>query len=270
MRMEMETLKFFILYIVLGLSLNLNSDFNQELSAYSLEELDEFEDEVINIYEATKNDELLISLAKVNFFKASNYLELYKKSKDQLDLVLAIDYVEDAIDLDPNQQFYSIFLGDLYYLIKDKDAFYIDAIIAYESAGNLLLTEKESVLRLMEIYITDQQHLNAFTLCSRLMRYDAQWTLQNLMDIYISTAILSGSTEYSLEILEEIIKSTDQNLAELYLTKAYLHSTQATQKNKLMADSALENFFIHSKVSQDSNPLMQKKAEELKEFLSES
>ena len=59
------------------------------------------------------------------------------------------------------------------------------------------LTEKESVLRLMEIYITDQQHLNAFTLCSRLMRYDAQWTLQNLMDIYISTAILSGSTEYS-------------------------------------------------------------------------
>ena len=161
-----------------------------------MEELDEFEDEVINIYEATKNDELLISLAKVNFFKASNYLELYKKSKDQLDLVLAIDYVEDAIDLDPNQQFYSIFLGDLYYLIKDKDAFYIDAIIAYESAGNLLLTEKESVLRLMEIYITDQQHLNAFTLCSRLMRYDAQWTLQNLMDIYISTAILSGSTEY--------------------------------------------------------------------------
>ena len=121
MRMEMETLKFFILYIVLGLSLNLNSDFNQELSAYSLEELDEFEDEVINIYEATKDDELLISLAKVNFFKASNYLELYKKSKDQLDLVLAIDYVEDAIDLDPNQQFYSIFLGDLYYLIKDKD-----------------------------------------------------------------------------------------------------------------------------------------------------
>ena len=150
---------------------------------------------------------------------------MYKKSKDQLDLVLAIDYVEDAIDLDPNQQFYSIFLGDLYYLIKDKDAFYIDAIIAYESAGNLLLTEKESVLRLMEIYITDQQHLNAFTLCSRLMRYDAQWTLQNLMDIYISTAILSGSTEYSLEILEEIIKNTDQNLAELYLTKAYLHST---------------------------------------------
>ena len=122
----------------------------------------------------------------------------------------------------------------------------------------------------MEIYITDQQHLNAFTLCSRLMRYDAQWTLQNLMDIYISTAILSGSTEYSLEILEEIIKNTDQNLAELYLTKAYLHSTQATQKNKLMAESALENFFIHSKVSQDSNPLMQKKAEELKEFLSES
>ena len=76
MRMEMETLKFFILYIVLGLSLNLNSDFNQELSAYSLEELDEFEDEVINIYEATKNDELLISLAKVNFFKASNFKSL--------------------------------------------------------------------------------------------------------------------------------------------------------------------------------------------------
>tara|TARA_B100002052_G_scaffold37093_1_gene29153 strand:+ start:4877 stop:5677 length:801 start_codon:yes stop_codon:yes gene_type:complete len=266
----MEALKFFILHIVLSLSLNLNSDFNQELSTMSLEELVEFEDEVINIYEVTNNDELLISLARVNFFKASNYLELYKKTQDQYDLVLAIDYAEDAIELDPSQKFYSIFLGDLYYLIKDKDAFYIDAIIAYESSGNLLLSEKESALRLMEIYINDQQHLNAFTLCSRLMKYDAQWTLQNLMDIYISTAILSGSTQYSLEILEEIIKNIDHNPAELYLTKAYLHSIQPTQKNKLMAESALENFFIHSKASQDSNPLMQKKAEELKDFLSES
>ena len=270
MRMEMETLKIFILHVVLGLSLNLNANFNQELSTMSLEELFQFESEVIDLYENTNDDDLLIPLARVNFFKASNYLELYKKTQDQYDLVLAIDYAEDAIDLDPSQQFYSIFLGDLYYLIKDKDAFYIDAIIAYESAGDLLLVEKESALRLMEIYVTDQQHFNAFTLCSKLMKHDAKWTLQNLMDIYISTAILSGSTQYSLEILDEIIKNTDHNLAELYLAKAYLHSTQTTQNSKLMAESALDNFFIHSKISQDSNPLMQRKAEDLKEFLSES
>ena len=172
MRIEMETLKIFILHAVLGLSLNLNSDFNQELSNLSLEELFQFESEVIDLYENTKDDDLLIPLARVNFFKASNYLELYKKTQDQYDLVLAIDYAEDAIDLDPSQQFYSIFLGDHYYRIKDKDAFYIDAIIAYESAGNLLLVEKESALRLMEIYVTDQQHFNAFTLCSKLMKHD--------------------------------------------------------------------------------------------------
>lgn len=213
-----------------------NDSSTNTLDQYTLDELLESQLILLEIYNpdqeiAEENpnqgtDEFIFdALAEISYKIASIFFEIYGYSQDLDDILKAIPHIELATELRPNNFAYQLFKGNLYYLIKRLDSYYIDAIIAYKMSGELIFESKQSLLALVELYLHERMPNEANDLFLKMVTIDPNWVFSNAFDLFLTTFLMSSDRELRLAVLDDLEKKYTIQFPQIYLTQAIVYSS---------------------------------------------
>ncbi len=211
-----------------------NDSSTKTLDQYTLDELLESQLILLEIYNpdqeiAEENpnqgtDEFIFdALAEISYKIASIFFEIYAHSQDLDDILKAIPHIELATEIRPNNFAYQLFKGNLYYLIKRLDSYYIDAIIAYEMSGELIYESKQSFLALVVLYLQERMTNEANDLFLKMVTIDPDWVFSNAFDLFLTAFLYSTDRQVKLTVLDDLEKKYSIQFPQIYLTQAIVY-----------------------------------------------
>ena len=212
-----------------------NDSSTKTLDQYTLDELLESQLILLEIYNpdqeiAEENpnqgtDEFIFdALAEISYKIASIFFEIYAHSQDLDDILKAIPHIELATEIRPNNFAYQLFKGNLYYLIKRLDSYYLDALIAYEMSGEMIFESKQSFLALVELYLHQRMPNEANDLFLKMLTIDPNWVFSNAFDLFITTFLMSTDQQLKLTVLDDLEKKYNIQFPHIYLAQAIIYS----------------------------------------------
>ena len=205
---------FLVLYISHGQAL--------EYEKYSYEDLIQIQTTLLNSYSSDSDSSVALSLSQVSY-KISEYLfETYTENNDPSLILDAIDSLDIAISIYPENKNYYLLKGDLFYLIKIYDAYYLDAMRAYEYSEDKILESKKSFVSLIDLYINQELYSEAFILIRKMLLSDAQWLLDEFFDMTITVTSQTYNQKIILEDLGKLAKKYTVEIPNIYLAQSYL------------------------------------------------
>ena len=173
-----------------------------------------------------RTDEFIFdSLAEISYKIASIFFQNYSQSQDLDDVLNAIPHIELATEIRPNNFAYQLFKGNLFYLVKRLDSYYIDAIIAYEMSGELIFESKQSFLALVELYLHQRLADEANDLFLRMVRIDPDWVFSNAFDLFLTAFLASNERQIQLTDFKELENKYTIQYPQIYLTQAIIYSS---------------------------------------------
>ena len=212
-----------------------NDSSTKTLDQYTLDELLESQLILLEIYNpdqeiADENpnqgtDEFIFdALAEISYKISSIFFEIYAHSQDLDDVLKAIPHIELATEIRPNNFAYQLFKGNLYYLIKRLDSYYLDALIAYEMSGELIFESKQSFLALVELYLHQRMPNEANDLFLKMLTIDPNWVFSNAFDLFLTTFLMSTDQQLKLTVLDDLEKKYNIQFPHIYLAQAIIYS----------------------------------------------
>ena len=212
-----------------------NDSSTKTLDQYTLDELLESQLILLEIYNpdqeiADENpnqgtDEFIFdALAEISYKIASIFFEIYTHSQDFDDILKAIPHIELATEIRPNNFAYQLFKGNLYYLIKRLDSYYLDALIAYEMSGELIFESKQSFLALVELYLHQRMPNEANDLFLKMLTIDPNWVFSNAFDLFLTTFLMSTDQQLKLAVLDDLEEKYNIQFPHIYLAQAIIYS----------------------------------------------
>jgi len=216
--------------------LSSNDSSTKTLNQYTLDELLESQLILLEIYNpdqeiAEENpnqgtDEFIFdALAEISYKIASIFFEIYAHSQDLDDILKAIPHIELATEIRPNNFAYQLFKGNLYYLIKRLDSYYIDAMIAYEMSGELIYESKQSFLALVVLYLQERMTNEANDLFLKMVTIDPDWVFSNAFDLFLTAFLYSTDRQVKLTVLDDLEKKYSIQFPQIYLTQAIVYAS---------------------------------------------
>jgi len=213
-----------------------NDSSTKTLDQYTLDELLESQLILLEIYNpdqeiADENpiqgtDEFIFdALAEISYKIASIFFEIYTHSQDFDDILKAIPHIELATEIRPNNFAYQLFKGNLYYLIKRLDSYYIDAMIAYEMSGELIFESKQSFLALVVLYLQERMTNEANDLFLKMVTIDPDWVFSNAFDLFLTAFLYSTDRQVKLTVLDDLEKKYSIQFPQIYLTQAIVYAS---------------------------------------------
>ena len=212
-----------------------NDSSTKTLDQYTLDELLESQLILLEIYNpdqeiADENpnqgtDEFIFdALAEISYKISSIFFEIYAHSQDLDDVLKAIPHIELATEIRPNNFAYQLFKGNLYYLIKRLDSYYLDALIAYEMSGELIFESKQSFLALVELYLHQRMPNEANDLFLKMLTIDPNWVFSNAFDLFLTTFLMSTDQQLKLAVLDDLEEKYNIQFPHIYLAQAIIYS----------------------------------------------
>ena len=213
-----------------------NDSSTKTLDQYTLDELLESQLILLEIYNpdqeiADENpnqgtDEFIFdALAEISYKISSIFFEIYAHSQDLDDVLKAIPHIELATEIRPNNFAYQLFKGNLYYLIKRLDSYYIDAMIAYEMSGELIYESKQSFLALVVLYLQERMTNEANDLFLKMVTVDPDWVFSNAFDLFLTAFLYSTDRQVKLTVLDDLEKKYSIQFPQIYLTQAIVYAS---------------------------------------------
>lgn len=193
-----------------------------EDSKYSYEDLIKIQTILLDSYLSDSNESIAISLSNVSYKIAENLMQTFLAINDPSIVKDAIDNLDIAISIFPDNKKYYLFKGDLLYLIKGYDAFYLDAMKAYESSEDEILKSKESFVALIDLYINQELYTEAVFLIRKMLSFDSSWLLNEFFDMTITLTVLANNHSKMLESLDFVADQYTIEIPNVYLAKSYL------------------------------------------------
>ena len=172
------------------------------------------------------SDEFIFdSLAEISYKIASIFFQNYSQSQNLDDVFNAIPHIELATEIRPNNFAYQLFKGNLFYLVKRFDSYYIDAIIAYEMSGELIFESKQSFLALVELYLHQRLPDEANDLFLKMVSIDPDWVFSNAFDLFLTAFLASNERQIQLTDFKELENKYTIQYPQIYLTQAIIYSS---------------------------------------------
>jgi len=173
-----------------------------------------------------RSDEFIFdSLAEISYKIASIFFQNYSQSQNLDDVFNAIPHIELATEIRPNNFAYQLFKGNLFYLVKRFDSYYIDAIIAYEMSGELIFESKQSFLALVELYLHQRLPDEANDLFLKMVSIDPDWVFSNAFDLFLTAFLASNERHIQLTDFKELENKYTIQYPQIYLTQAIIYSS---------------------------------------------
>ena len=189
---------------------------------YSYQDLLKIQSILLDSYPSDSNQSMAISLANVSYKIAENLIQSFSDSNNPSLIKDAIDSLDISISIIPENKGYYLLKGDLYYLIREYDAFYLDAIRAYENSGGEILESKRSFVSLIDLYANQELYSDAFLLISKMLFLDSPWLLNEFFDMSITLTMLSNNQSVMLEAIESLEDQYTVEIPNIYLAKSYI------------------------------------------------
>ena len=108
--------------------------------------------------------------------------------------------------------------------IRDRDSYYLDALIAYEMSGELIFESKQSFLALVELYLHQRMPNEANDLFLKMLTIDPNWVFSNAFDLFITTFLMSTDQQLKLTVLDDLEKKYNIQFPHIYLAQAIIYS----------------------------------------------
>ena len=173
-----------------------------------------------------RTDEFIFdSLAEISYKIASIFFQNYSQSQNLDDVLNAIPHIELATEIRPNNFAYQLFKGNLFYLVKRFDSYYVDAIIAYEMSGELIFESKQSFLALVELYLHQRLPDEANDLFLKMVSIDPDWVFSNAFDLFLTAFLASNERQIQLTDFKELENKYTIQYPQIYLTQAIIYSS---------------------------------------------
>ena len=134
----------------------------------------------------------------------------------------AIDSLDISISIYPENKNYYLLKGDLFYLIKKYDAYYLDAMRAYEYSEDEILESKKSFVSLIDLYTNQELYSEAFLLIRKMLLFDSQWLLDEFFDMTITLTLQTSNQKILLEDLSMLAGQYNAEIPNIYLAQSYL------------------------------------------------
>ena len=213
-----------------------NDSSYKSLDQYTLDELLDAQLILLDIYNVDneisdedanqRSDEFIFdSLAEISYKIASIFFQNYSQSQNLDDVFNAIPHIELATEIRPNNFAYQLFKGNLFYLVKRFDSYYVDAIIAYEMSGELIFESKQSFLALVELYLHQRLPDEANDLFLKMVSIDPDWVFSNAFDLFLTAFLASNERQIQLTDFKELENKYTIQYPQIYLTQAIIYSS---------------------------------------------
>ena len=137
---------------------------------YSYEDLIKIQTILLDSYSSDSDQSISLSLSQVSFKIAELLMQNYVENNDPSIIKDAIDSLDISISIYPENKKYYLLKGDLFYLIKKYDAYYLDAMRAYEYSEDEILKSKKSFVSLIDLYTNQELYSEAFLLLRKMLK----------------------------------------------------------------------------------------------------
>lgn len=208
--------------IVLVLSIFFSYGYAIAESQYSYEELIEIQSVLLDSYSSESDESIAISLSNVSYKIAENLIQDFIANKDPSSIKDAIDSLDISISIFPNNKKFYLLKGDLLYLIRKYDTFYLDAMRAYEDSEDAIFESKKSFVALIDLYTNQELYSEAVFLIRKMLSFDAPWLLNEFFDMTITLTVLANNQSKMLESLDFVADQYTIEIPNVYLAKSYL------------------------------------------------
>ena len=213
-----------------------NNSSIKSLDQYTLDDLLDAQLILLDIYNVDnetsyedanqRSDEFIFdSLAEISYKIASIFFQNYSQSQNLDDVFNAIPHIELATEIRPNNFAHQLFKGNLFYLVKKFDSYFIDAIIAYEMSGELIFESKQSFLALVELYLHQRLPDEANDLFLKMVSIDPDWVFSNAFDLFLTAFLASNERQIQLTDFKELENKYTIQYPQIYLTQAIIYSS---------------------------------------------
>lgn len=213
---------FSVKYSILILTLIVSYIQASEDSQYSYQELIEIQSVLLDSYSADSDQSVALSLSQVSYKVAENLMQSYIENNDPSVIRDAIDSLNISISIFPENQTFYLFKGDMYYQIRKYDAYYLEAMKAYEDSQNVILESKKSFVSLIDLYANQELYAEAFLLIRKMLFFDSQWLLDEFFDMTITLTSQTNNQEILLGDLSVLADQYNVEIPNIYLAKSYL------------------------------------------------
>ena len=208
--------------IVIVLSIFFSYGYAIAESQYSYEELIEIQSVLLDSYSSDSDESIAISLSNVSYKIAENLIQDFIANKDPSSIKDAIDSLDISISIFPNNKKFYLLKGDLLYLIRKYDTFYLDAMRAYEDSEDAIFESKKSFVALIDLYTNQELYSEAVFLIRKMLSLDASWLLNEFFDMTITLTVLANNQSKMLESLDFVADQYTIEIPNVYLAKSYL------------------------------------------------
>ena len=189
---------------------------------YSYEDLIRIQTILLDSYSSNSDQSIALSLSEVSFKIAELLMQSYIENNDPSLIKDAIDSLDISISIYPENKNYYLLKGDLFYIIKQYDAFYLDAMRAYEYSEDEILESKESFVALIDLYTNQELYSEAFLLIREMLLFDSHWLLNEFFDMTISLTLQTNNQKILLEDLNMLADKYNVEIPNIYLAQSYL------------------------------------------------
>ena len=189
---------------------------------YSYEDLIRKQTILLDSYSSNSDQSIALSLSEVSFKIAELLMRSYIENNDPSLIKDAIDSLDISISIYPENKNYYLLKGDLFYLIKKYDAYYLDAMRAYEYSEDEILESKESFVSLIDLYTNQELYSEAFLLIRKMLIFDSQWLLDEFFDMTITLTLQTNNQKILLEDLSMLAGQYNAEIPNIYLAQSYL------------------------------------------------
>ena len=211
-------MKKFILFLILFVSYGQAVDDEQ----YSYEDLIKIQTILLDSYSSDSDQSISLSLSQVSFKIAELLMQNYVENNDPSIIKDAIDSLDISISIYPENKKYYLLKGDLFYLIKKYDAYYLDAMRAYEYSEDEILKSKKSFVSLIDLYTNQELYSEAFLLLRKMLLIDSKWLLNEFFDMTITLTLQTSNQKILLEDLSMLAGQYNAEIPNIYLAQSYL------------------------------------------------
>ena len=189
---------------------------------YSYEDLIRIQTILLDSYSSGSDQSIALSLSEVSFKISELLMQSYIENNDPSLIKDAIDSLDISISIYPENKNYYLLKGDLFYIIKQYDAFYLDAMRAYEYSEDEILESKESFVSLIDLYTNQELYSEAFLLLRKMLLFDSKWLLDEFFDMTITLTLQTSNQKILLEDLSMLAGQYNAEIPNIYLAQSYL------------------------------------------------
>lgn len=190
---------------------------------FALDDLLKSQSILLDTHSIETNESIDLSLSKVSYQIAQLLYEQYLVDKEYSLAIDAIDSLDIAISIYPENKSLQLLKGDLYYAIKEYEAFYLSALAAYEKSEDKIFESKPSFVSLTELYLQLELYEEALAIVNQMLTVDPEWLLNYFFDMTIAIGLMANGQKEILSKLSNIEKKYVTQIPNIYLAQSLMH-----------------------------------------------